>query len=83
VWGWVFDFGSTHHQFQVFEKKSVSKNCQFQVFENFQNQRIARSGYLKKKNQIQRTTPSSYFKKIQRTARFHKRPDKHPGIVLR
>ncbi len=77
VWGWVFGFFNTR-QFWVFEKNSGSKKTTgSRLFEKFQNQRTAGSGYfekkrfkeplvlgtLEKKIQIQRTAGSGYLGK--------------------
>lgn len=85
VWGWVFDFCSAHQfQFQVLEKKIQNqRTASFRYLKKFQNQRIARSGYLKTLIGFKEPRALATFLKIQRTARFHERPDKDPGVVLR
>jgi hypothetical protein len=49
--GRVFNFFVNTHQFWVFEQiQSVSKNCWFWVFENFQNQRTTNPEFSDSKN---------------------------------
>jgi hypothetical protein len=56
-------------------KFSESKNCQFQVSENFQNQRTMGFGYMKK-NWIQRISSYGYFKKFKEPLSFMKESKK-------
>jgi hypothetical protein len=62
--GWVIDFCNTH-QFRV-SKNSESANRLFQIFDTISKSKESPGlGIWKKKNQIQKTAGSEYFKNFK------------------